>query len=251
MPASTESRLDAGARGVQFAVMLAGLLILWLRPPHTLVRLAARLLPDVVFYVRTNEPAVALTLDDGPDPVLTERVLDVLGRHGAQATFFLLGSRTEQHPGLVRRIVDGGHEVGNHGWFDEPSVGLAQERLVESLRRTDEVLASARPVRLFRPGSGWISRRTVALARQFGYRCVLGSVYPHDTRIRWRGYLVWDIARRARPGAVIVLHEGRPDRARVVAVLDEVLPRLRRRGLRVTTVTDLLSGCPVGRVPEP
>jgi peptidoglycan/xylan/chitin deacetylase (PgdA/CDA1 family) len=213
---------------------------LCIRPPFRLVRLFARGMPDVVFQVETKLRMVALSLDDGPDPQLTPRILDVLARHGAHATFFALGSRGQAHPDVLERIAAEGHELGNHGWDDTPSWRMGSSEVEASLRRTAAVLDNFGELRLFRPGSGWAPLRVRSIAQGLGYRCALGSVYPQDGAIQWPRYARWDILRRARPGAVIVLHEGRPDRGSVVGVLEDILAELRRRGYTVTTVSDLL-----------
>jgi hypothetical protein len=79
-----------------------------LRPPFALVRLVAAILPQVLFYVDTDRPVIALSFDDGPHPATTPGILDALGRHGARATFFLLGARAAAHPAVVPRIVGRG-----------------------------------------------------------------------------------------------------------------------------------------------
>ncbi len=228
------------ATTARLLVAAPGLAALALRPPFAVVRLLQRRLPGVLFFTDTTERVVALTLDDGPDPVLTPRVLEVLAAHDARATFFVLGERAQGQPALLRAIAAAGHELGNHTWRDEPTVRLAPAALEASLRATARVLEPVAPVTLFRPGSGWLTARGVATAERLGYRCVLGSVYPHDPQIRVAGYAAWDVLRRVRPGAIVVLHEGRPDRERVLTILDAVLSRLRREGFRVTTVSDLL-----------
>jgi peptidoglycan/xylan/chitin deacetylase (PgdA/CDA1 family) len=109
---------------------ILGLLLTgWLLPPFPLVRLVSRLLPAVLFHVDTRERVVALTLDDGPHPATTGPVLDVLARHRCRATFFLLGEASERHPELVRRIVEQGHELGNHTWVAERSASLGAGEL--------------------------------------------------------------------------------------------------------------------------
>src|SRR3954447_19035596 len=94
------------------------------RQSPVLLRLVARVPTGVLFAVRTTAPRVALTFDDGPHPELTPALVEVLERHGAGATFFLLGSRALQEPGLVAELVRRGHEVGNHLWNDRASVLL-------------------------------------------------------------------------------------------------------------------------------
>ena len=152
----------------------------------------------------------------------------------------MLGSRGQAHPDVLERIVAEGHELGNHGWDETPSWRMRSSDVEAGLRRTAVVLDRLGEVRLFRPGSGWAPRRIRSIADGLGYRCALGSVYPHNGTIQWPRYARWDVLRRVRPGAVVVLHEGRPDRGSVVGVLEDILIELRRRGYTVTTVSGLL-----------
>jgi peptidoglycan/xylan/chitin deacetylase (PgdA/CDA1 family) len=217
------------------------------RPPFALLRVVARLLPEVVFFADTSERAIALTLDDGPHPSTTPAVLDALRAHGARATFFLIGELVREHPALVQRIAAEGHELGNHGLREQSSAALPQAALDDSLGETHQELARFGPVKLFRPGSGWVTRRILEASARHGYRCVLGSVYSHDAQLRWPRYVVFDVVSRVRPGAIVILHEGRPERADVGELLQDILPTLRARGFEITTVSDLLrrpSGTP-------
>jgi peptidoglycan-N-acetylglucosamine deacetylase len=229
----TTGPLVLGALGVGFVLV---------RPPHALVRLVARAVPQVLFLVATDERRLALTIDDGPHPETTPAILDVLAAYRARATFFLIGHRARERPDLVERIAIEGHELGNHGFRERASAALSPAELDADLDRTHAALAPFGPVALFRPGSGWVTPRVLRAAARHGYRCVLGSVYPHDPHIRRRRYVVWDVLRRARPGAIVILHEGRADRAGVARALDEILSALGRHGYEVTTVTALLEG---------
>lgn len=229
-------RRAIGAGAVPLAAGLA------LRPPFPLVRAAATLRRDLVLVGPAAGRRIALTLDDGPDPLVTPLVLDVLARHGARATFFLIGERAHTQPQLLRRIAAEGHELGNHLWREERAAGLGVHELEEQLLRTHDVLARVAEPRLWRPGSGLVGREAIRVAARHGYRCVLGSVYPHDAQLPWRPYVVREVAARARPGAIVILHEGKPSRIPVVGTIDEVLGRLVARGLRVVSVSELLRG---------
>jgi peptidoglycan/xylan/chitin deacetylase (PgdA/CDA1 family) len=216
-----------------------------LRPPVAWARFAGSLpflrLREILFFVETNENVFALTLDDGPDPEVTPRVLDALARHESHATFFVLGSRAERHPDLIRRILAEGHEIGNHTWDDERSILLATDRFEKSLSSTHNLLVRfGQPVDFFRPGGGWTNSGIIDVARRYGYLCVLGSLYPNDVHIPFSRFIVWDVLRRACPGAIVILHEGTPERMPVVDILGALLPRLAEQGYRVTTVSDLL-----------
>jgi peptidoglycan/xylan/chitin deacetylase (PgdA/CDA1 family) len=224
------------------ALGAVGIALVLLRPPHALVRLAARALPAVLFHVATDDRRAALTIDDGPHPSTTPAVLEALAAHRARATFFLIGARAQEHPDLVERIASEGHEVGNHGYCERASAALSCAAIDADLDRTHAALARFGPVTLFRPGSGWVTPRVLRAAARHGYRCVLGSVYPHDPHVRWERYIVWDVLRRVRPGAIVILHEGSEKRAHVARSLDRILSGLGRRGYDVTTVTELVEG---------
>jgi peptidoglycan-N-acetylglucosamine deacetylase len=212
-----------------------------LSPPFRLVELAARLMNGVVFFGKTRKNVVALTLDDGPHPTVTPAILDLLASYDARATFFLLGSSAQNAPDVLRRIADERHELGNHSWEDEFSALVPRKKLAARLTRTHDVLSPFGEVRLFRPGKGWPSRKVRSVAKELEYRCVLGSIYPHDVRVKSDRRVIDDVLGHIRPGAIIILHEGTAERARVVSILEVVLAELKRREYEVTTVSELLS----------
>lgn len=199
----------------------------------------ARLSPDVTYYVETERAAVALTIDDGPDPVATPLILEVLKRHGARATFFLISDRVPGNEALVKRILDEGHEVANHLTHEEPSILLPSRRFEEELRSAHETLSEYQESRWFRPGSGWYDDEMLSTVGRFGYSTVLGSVYPYDAQIPSAWFAERYILSNVRPGAIIVLHDVGARGLRTAAALDGILPGLAARGLEVTTLTDL------------
>jgi peptidoglycan-N-acetylglucosamine deacetylase len=233
-------------RGIAVGALAAAA---WLRPPFPLVRAVARALPDVAFHVPTEQPLIALSFDDGPHPATTGPIIETLERHRARATFFAVGERAARHPQLLEAVVGQGSELGNHTWRVERSASLPPDELARSIDRTQEVLGRFQAPRLMRPGSGWVNRRVLAAANERDLRVVLGSIYPQDPLLRWTPYIVQFVLARARPGAIVILHEGTVQRARVVDALELILPRLRGRGLRVTTVSELLASA--GEAPAP
>ena len=159
---------------------------------------------------------LALTFDDGPNPVWTPRLLDTLGQHGVKATFFLVGSYAQREPVLVRRIVDEGHLVGNHSWSHPNLAITGGKRVREELFRTSEALEqiTGRPVRYFRPPFGARRPLLLRVARELGMTPVMWNAMtddwkePSDERIA--GRLVEKIDRAAGRGLAgnIVLHDG-------------------------------------------
>ena len=211
-----------------------------LRAVGTLLSIGA---PPIITSCSTRDPIVALTIDDGPDPTTTPHLLEVLRRHDARATFFLIGERAAGHDDLVRAVASAGHELGNHLWQDRPSVRLPADQFRQELARVDQVLRAHGHVSVFRPGSGWSTRRMLRDAASLGYRCVLGSPwllltrYDEDPAAQGRR-----LGSRAHEGAIVVLHEGTPDRRAIAIAADALLDALAQRGLKAVTVRALLSG---------
>ena len=127
--------------------------------------------PDVLYSVATSARAVALTIDDGPDPATTPALLDVLARHEAHATFFIIASRVPGNEGVLRRMVAEGHELGNHLWRDEPSLRLEPAEFERQLVAADDVLSEFAPIWWLRPGSGKYDARMRETIDEHGYRC--------------------------------------------------------------------------------
>ncbi|MBM3662325.1 MAG: polysaccharide deacetylase family protein [Actinobacteria bacterium] len=111
---------------------------------------------SVWWSVPTRNPRYSLTFDDGPDPLFTPRVLDALREAGARATFFMMGTMLERHPDLGRRVVDEGHEVGNHTWSHENLAFLDEVDIRSQLERAHAASTDTLGVtpRWFRPPGG-------------------------------------------------------------------------------------------------
>jgi peptidoglycan/xylan/chitin deacetylase (PgdA/CDA1 family)/sulfur carrier protein ThiS len=185
----------------------------------------------------SRPPRVALTFDDGPWPGTTRAVLAILRRMHVRATFFVVGSRVQRAPRLVRAIVRDGHAIGNHSWSHpmRPAFRrLPPARLRTELERTNEALArlGVRPA-LFRPPGGSVDGRVVATALQLGMRTVLWDVDPED----WAGgspaALAAAVLREVRPGSIVLLHDGGGDGWTTVRALPAIVRGIRRMGLRL------------------
>ena len=226
---------------------LAGILAvgaaLWSAPRWLLPAIAGRY-PGCFYASATEEPALALTIDDGPDAVTTPRILEILARHGASATFFLISSHIQGNDAVVSAIVDGGHEIGNHLTHDVPSIALSPEVFEAALLEADAALSRYAEVRWARPGSGLYNSRMVATMQRHNYHCALGSVYPYDTHVPWAWLSYRYILRNVRPGAIVVLHDRGKRGRRTAATLGKLLPELTRRGYRVVTLSELVAALP-------
>jgi peptidoglycan/xylan/chitin deacetylase (PgdA/CDA1 family) len=217
------------------AILVAAL---WTVPRWLAPFVAARS-PRCLYAVTTRDKVVALTIDDGPDLAYTGAILRALGDHEARATFFLISGNVPGAEAIVGDLVAHGHELGNHLTREAPSVRLAPAAFVAAIREAGSVLSGFGPVRWLRPGSGLYNDTMLDAIEHEGYRCALGSIYPYDGRGMPARIAAAYILTNTRPGAVIILHEGKGRGARTVAVLDRILPVLRARGYRVVTLSEL------------
>ena len=229
-------------KGVAHLLGLGSVVIAALLRPGPVVRWLSRRFPNVLFAQPDAGPLVALSFDDSPHPMLTPRILDVLAEHDARATFFMIGERVAGNEAVVRRLISEGHELGNHLMSDAPSARLSAAEFERQLLQTHAVLAPFGPVRWLRPGHGWFTRRMLDQLPAHGYQCALASAYALEFLAVPAPYAARHILLAVRPGSVIVLHDGAAERARTVAVLERLLPALRRRGYRVVTVSELAAG---------
>jgi peptidoglycan/xylan/chitin deacetylase (PgdA/CDA1 family) len=226
---------------VLFLLLPGVILLILLIQPRLFVKLVARLNPGVFYFVPMSEKQIALTIDDGPHPVVTPAILNVLKENGCHATFFLLGDHAHKNQSLVRRIKSEGHEVANHLMTDRPSIFLGERKFESELLESEEIIGPSEDDKWFRPGSGWFTRGMLKTAKRHKYKVALGSVFPYDTLIRYVPYISEFILRKVFPGSIVILHDGSADRIRTAKVLKHVLPVLKGRGYKVLTLSALVA----------
>lgn len=214
-------------------------LVFWIQPLSVLGTIE-RLTPNVLYRVRTSLPLVALSFDDGPHPTFTPQVLDILQRHGAKATFFLIGERALQHPDLVARIKDAGHEVGNHYYKNGPTFGHSDTDFLRYLEQTERAIGPMGEPKLFRAPGGVAWPWQLRLARSRGYKYVLGSAYPNDPMRPPVRYITWLIKKNLAPGTIVILHDGIRDPTRSIQALPQVLEAGRQRGFSFVSISELM-----------
>jgi peptidoglycan/xylan/chitin deacetylase (PgdA/CDA1 family) len=217
-----------------------------------IVCLTAPFLPGLGFFLpvvsrgTTGKPLVALTFDDGPDPVSTPALLALLAKRNVQATFFVIGWRAAKYPELIDAILDGGHSVGNHSYRHSYLALLRGPRALrkeimdtqKALARFDiQPLAFRPPVGITTPGLGRVLGQLGLYAVNFRFRTFDGG----NRRLR---NLARFTLERARPDDILVLHDLNPARNqkinRWLGEVKRIVDGLEKKGLTITSLEKLI-----------
>ncbi len=196
-----------------------------------------------------GEHQVAITFDDGPDPRWTPKILDILKAANVKATFFVVGVNAERYPALVRRIVNEGHEIGNHTYY-HPNLALCwPEHIRLELNATQLLLETitGRATTLFRPpyaadtGPTELSELApLKIAEDLNYLVVLENIDPQDWAKPGADIILRRIKQQRHDGSVILLHDAGGDRSQTVEALPRILDWLHTRGDTVVPLSTLL-----------
>ncbi|CCU77417.1 Cda1/Chitin deacetylase [Blumeria hordei DH14] len=215
---------------LKLAVLFTVLLIIGInlahiiyKPPYSLIKFLQWKYPEVTFHFPppsfSHRKVISLTIDDSPSSE-TAKILDLLHKFNAKATFFVIGEQIAEYPHVVQRIIDEGHEIGIHGWSDEASYSLPLPELVRQIREMEQLLPkNFHSSKWFRPGSGWFSKPMISMLRTMDYQIVLGSIYPHDPQIPFPRINAAHVLSLIRPGAIIIMHDRRPYSSRQLELI--------------------------------
>jgi len=205
-----------------------------------------------------GEHQVAITFDDGPDPRWTPQILDILKAANVKAAFFLVGVNAERYPGLVRRIVNEGHEIGNHTYY-HPNLALCwPEHIRLELNATQLLLETitGRATTLFRPPyaadtspSQLSELAPLKIAEDLNYLVVMESIDPEDWEKPGADLILRRVKQQRRDGSIILLHDAGGDRSQTVEALPLILDWLHTRGDAVVPLSTLLGTTRDGVMP--
>lgn len=205
---------------------------------------APKSLQSQVIYegqVNAKDP-IALTIDDGPWGTTTDQMLDILKAYHVKATFFWVGQAIESFPETARRVLNEGHALGNHSWHHRyaPMSAVEAASEIEITAKIIREVTGARTT-LFRPPGGYLNNGMADYAMSQGYTIVMWSITSADTDASSdvQAY-VNNVLSGAKPGGIILIHDGGGDRSKTVKALPLILEGLKQRGYRFVTIPELL-----------
>jgi peptidoglycan-N-acetylglucosamine deacetylase len=189
---------------------------------------------------------IALTYDDGPNDPHTLKLLEVLAKHGVQATFFMIGRYVQQRPDIARAVAQAGHVIGNHT-FTHPllifeSAARTRSQLVDCRQALNDAIG--KHSNLFRPPFGGRRPATIRIARDLGLQTAMWNVTGYDWNAPPAEVIEKKIARQMCGGDVILLHDGGhralgADRAQTVIATDNLIQRYKGEGYEFVTVEEM------------
>ncbi|SFF30209.1 Peptidoglycan/xylan/chitin deacetylase, PgdA/CDA1 family [Paenibacillus algorifonticola] len=193
-----------------------------------------------------HKKEAALTFDDAPDPRFTPTILDILAKHHVQATFFLVGTRANKHPEIVKRIHREGHIIGNHSYNHEVMSKLSPKDFHRQVWHTDAIISRIIPYHphFFRPPYGEMLPGQVAWTKKNGYIVVNWDVDSAD----WKNnpssaVILRNMQKTLRPGSIILQHAGggvTQSLSGTIEALPQLIASLQQKGYRIVTLPELL-----------
>lgn len=188
-----------------------------------------------------GQKVISLTFDDGPWPGTTAQILDILKENNIKATFFVVGQNVKRYPDLVKRIIAEGHAIGNHTWHHWYHYMNPQAAAYEIDHTTDLIYQTTGvKTNLFRPPGGMMHNGVVAYARNSKYAIVMWSSDSVDYSLPAVPKLISNVFRLARPGGIVLMHDGGGNRTKTVQALPEIISGFRNQGYSFVTVPELL-----------
>jgi peptidoglycan/xylan/chitin deacetylase (PgdA/CDA1 family) len=186
------------------------------------------------------EKVIALTFDDGPWQGTTEQILDILKQNNIKATFFFVGQAIQENPEIAKKVAVAGHAIGNHTWrhlMDD----MDESTAVQELSNTAKLIYQATGARthLMRPPGGNLGGELVNYAKKKGYLVTMWSADTSDYYVS-TPLIIDNALRNAKPGGIVLMHDGGGDRTATVEALPQIISSLRRQGYKFVTVPELM-----------
>ncbi|MEH2181926.1 polysaccharide deacetylase family protein [Nostoc sp.] len=194
---------------------------------------AAKLTPE--------QKVIALTFDDGPWPESTAQVLDILKKNQIKGTFFLIGQNVKNYPGLVKREIAEGQVIGNHTWHHWYQF-LNPQAAAYEIDHTADLIYQLTGIKtnLFRPPGGIMHNGVASYARNSKYAIIRWSSDSVDYSRPAVPKLINNVFRKAKPGGIVLMHDGGGNRSKTVQALPEIIANFRKQGYRFVTIPELL-----------
>jgi len=191
------------------------------------------------YTITTNE--VALTFDDGPNPIYTNKALELLKKHNVKATFFCIGKNAEKYPELIKKILKNGHQLGNHSYQHNNDYGfLSTKKVIEDILKTQKILKEIVELdsKLFRPPFGVTNPNIAKAVKKSDLQTIGWSIRSYDTAAKNADKVFEKINKKIKKGDIILLHD---TSVLSISVLEQLLQSLEQRKIKSVTINQLFN----------
>lgn len=187
-----------------------------------------------------NSKEIALTFDDGPHPMYTKKLLEILRKENVKACFFIVGKKALRYPHLVRAIVASGHEIGNHTFNHVDLATITPPKVAVELKSCGKVLGAitGKNIHLFRPPGGNYNSDTMAIAESLGYTTVLWTANAGDAAKITKSDIRYRLFTRIGNGGIILMHSGID---KTIDLLPQAIDKLKEKGYKFVSVDELIA----------
>lgn len=202
------------------------------------------LVANEFYYKRNSKKKIALTFDDGPHPIYTKKILDILNKYNIKATFFIIGVNVESYGDILYDIVSAGHEIGNHTFSHHSLKGKNAQDIEEELENCREAIYQkcGENTTLFRPPGGIMADIEVGESDIFeGYDIIYWSIDTHDWAHHSPQKISDYVVKNTKSGDIILMHDYIGKNSPTPAALEIMIPKLIERGFEFVTVSDLIT----------
>jgi peptidoglycan/xylan/chitin deacetylase (PgdA/CDA1 family) len=211
--------------------------------PTPLPTIPATLRNASFFHGNEQRPEIALTFDDGPSPLYTEQILQILQSYHIHATFFEIGQQVQGYPKLAREVIAAGNLIGNHSWNHPQLTLLTAAQIQWQMNTTNQIIQQATGEKpfLMRPPYGAINPFVHTELVQMGFLPVLWNIDTVDWSLPGTSAIINTAVSQAHNGTIILMHDGGGNRSETVAALPTIITALQQRGFRFVTIQDMLA----------
>jgi len=195
-----------------------------------------------------DKDKVVLTFDDGPDPLYTPRILDILKKYNVRAVFFLVGENVRKYPQLAQKIVEEGHDIGNHSFNHANLLILKSRAIKKNIMMANREIANKTGMvpQFFRPPRGLYNKAVLDLCDGLGMKVILWSL----TSLDWRGVsatkMTKMVLKKVKGGDIILFHDSgnifykkKTNHENTVRALPKIIEGIQKKGLKITALSDL------------
>jgi peptidoglycan/xylan/chitin deacetylase (PgdA/CDA1 family) len=196
---------------------------------------------DVFIHGFKSEKKVALTFDDGPDSDLTPKLLDILKKYNVKVSFFVIGNRVDNAPGVLKRAVEEGHVVLNHSFSHPEFKKMDTNAIKKEILDNEDKIYSAIGLRtaIVRPPYGSVDQRVANTIKDLGYKTALWSIDTIDWQNRNKDKIISNVMSSVKPEDIILMHMNE-DKTATLDAVPELIEKLKKSGYGFTTLDEML-----------